>query len=141
MQCVQDYRFWLAVLAGPLAWFVLWRLGLPIDHETPPLDIVLRVALLYPVLEELVFRGGIQALLLEKLPRLRRRIATLSIANMTTSILFAGMHLFTHTPLWALLVIPPSLVFGWAMERYGTVVAPILLHVIYNAGFVLLFAN
>ena len=139
MRCLQDHRYWLAVAAGPVAWLALWLLGLPVDGQLPSLDIIVRVIVVYPVLEELVFRGGIQMLLLEMFPLSRRRIFSLSMANLATSMLFSAMHLYSHAPLWALLVMVPSLVFGWAMEHFGKIMAPVLLHVVYNAGFVLLF--
>ena len=141
MRYLQDLRLWLAVLAAPLAWLLLWLLGLPVDREFPAIASLLRAALVYPVLEELVFRGGIQMLLRENLPMMRTGAFGVSMANAVTSILFSAMHLFTHAPLWALLVILPSLVFGWAMEHFGRVTVPIFLHVFYNAGFLLLFVN
>jgi len=63
----------------------------------------------------------------------------ISMANVVTSLLFASLHLISQPPLWAALVFVPSLVFGWARDRYITVVPSIILHVVYNAGFAWLF--
>lgn len=101
---------------------------------------LLWVALIYPVLEEIVFRSGLQTLLL-RYSALRHDFAGISVANVLTSITFAGLHLINQSALWAALVFFPSLVFGWARDRYGNIIASILLHMFYNAGFVVLFLN
>lgn len=105
-------------LASPLAWL------LPV--------------LLYPVLEEIVFRGLIQELVHEYISC--RAFGPLTVANLLTSILFAGLHLLSQPPHWAALVVFPSLVFGFFKERHQSLMAPIVLHVFYNAGFLWLFA-
>ncbi|MDG1783128.1 MAG: CPBP family glutamic-type intramembrane protease, partial [Porticoccaceae bacterium] len=61
-----------------------------------------------------------------------------SLANVLTSLLFVAVHLINHPPLWALAVFGPSLVFGYSQERYNHLVAPIILHCSYNAGYFLL---
>jgi len=107
---------------------------------TPTVDWLLlaKLVLLYPILEEIVFRGGVQTFLLER-KALTKHIFGISLANVLTSIAFAALHLIYQPVLWALLVFVPSLVFGWARERYGSVIPSILLHGFYNLGFVLLF--
>ena len=92
----------------------------------------------YPVLEEIVFRGGIQGYLLSH-PALARSIVGISLACVLTSVLFAAAHLLRQPPLWAALVFLPSLIFGWARERHDSLVSPTILHMSYNAGFVGLF--
>jgi membrane protease YdiL (CAAX protease family) len=98
------------------------------------------VSLIYPVLEETVFRGGLQSALLTR-SVFRTRAGPVSLANVLTSIVFAAAHLFRQPPLWAALVLLPSLVFGWSRERYNSIVPSTLLHMIYNAGFVWLFTE
>jgi membrane protease YdiL (CAAX protease family) len=133
--------FWLAVMAGPLCWLVLYLLLRPATLQwtwplAAPADYLLPV-LFYPVLEEIVFRGLLQELAQEFISR--RTLGPISLANLMTSLVFTGFHFLNHTPLWAALVFFPSLVFGFFKDRYGTLTAPILLHGFYNAGFLLLF--
>ena len=94
--------------------------------------------LVYPVLEEIVFRGLIQEFVHDYLSK--ARLGPLSHANLLTSVLFTGMHFVNHSPLWAALVFFPSLVFGFFKDRTQGLMAPIILHVFYNAGFLWLFS-
>ena len=136
----QDPLFHLALLAGPAAWLILylvlqpdpqwgWPLVAPLAYLMP--------VLVYPVLEEIVFRGLVQELVHEYLSS--RCLGPLSVANLLTSLLFTAMHFLYHAPMWASLVFLPSLVFGFFKDRTGRLMAPILLHGFYNAGFLLLF--
>jgi len=133
----RDAAFYAALLAGPVCWLLLIGIGLPVVGP-PALLFWLKLSVLMPVLEEIVFRGGIQSALV-CWPPLARRWYGISLANLITSVLFAAMHLFAQPPLWAALVFFPSLVFGWARDRYNAVVPSVLLHSVYNAGFVWLF--
>jgi membrane protease YdiL (CAAX protease family) len=137
----QDSLFWLALAAGPACWLVLYLWLQPVLQPVWPLASPLAYllpVLLYPVLEEVVFRGLIQELVHDYLSA--RVLGPLSVANLVTSVLFACMHLFSQPPLWAALVFFPSLVFGFFKDRYRSLTAPILLHVFYNAGYLWLFA-
>ncbi len=111
-----------------------------VNARTDPLawKVVALVAIVSPVLEEIVFRGGLQTALLTR-PLLRRACWGITGANLLTSIAFAAVHLISQPPLWALLIVLPSLVFGWALERHNTLLSPIGLHVFYNSGFIILF--
>jgi len=138
---LKDPLFGVALAAGPLCWlgffFILQpslQLGWPL---TAPVMYLLPV-LVYPVLEEIVFRGLIQELVHDYLSKSSLGPAT--VANLLTSLLFAGLHFVYHPPLWAALVFFPSLVFGFFKDRTGVLTAPILLHVFYNAGFLWLFS-
>jgi len=99
---------------------------------TYTLEFFLTFAVLYPVAEEVLFRGLIQPALGKKLPTSN---ATISTANIITSLLFSAAHLINHSPLWALATFVPSLVYGYTMDRYKTLYAPIILHCGYNAGY------
>ena len=130
------------MLAGPAAWLFLYLLLQPEPQWDWPLAAPLQYLLpvvLYPVLEEIVFRGLVQELVQEYISA--RSFGPLSVANLLTSLLFTGMHFFYHAPLWAALVFLPSLVFGFFKDRTGRLPAPILLHGFYNAGFLLLFTT
>jgi membrane protease YdiL (CAAX protease family) len=100
------------------------------------LELALFIAI-YPAIEEWFFRGTLQPLLKAQ-SFLSWYFAGLSGSNIVTSVLFCGLHFISHPPLWALAVFIPSLIFGWAMERYKTLAAPLGLHVFYNMGYFLL---
>ena len=133
---------WLAaiVVAWPV-WFGLYQLspghfdpGWAVESPMPFFMLVL----LYPLLEEIVFRGFLQESLL-KLTPLARSILGITLANVVTSIMFAAAHLISHTPLMAALVILPSLLFGYFRDRFdGWLIPSILLHIYYNLGYFLI---
>jgi membrane protease YdiL (CAAX protease family) len=88
--------------------------------------------LFYPVLEEFVFRGVIQEYIASKTKQYPS-FFYLTVANIVTSVLFVLMHFIHHTPLWAMLVFIPSLIFGYFKEQYRHIGASIFLHMFYNA--------
>ena len=137
----KDPLFLLAMAAGPVCWLIIYLLLQPIVHWTWPLAQpwqYLLPVVVFPVAEEIVFRGLIQVVLQDYLGG--GRLGPLSVANLLTSCLFTGLHFLYHPPLWAALVFFPSLVFGFFKERTGALAAPILLHAFYNAGFIWLFS-
>ena len=81
--------------------------------------------LVYPVVEEIVFRGALQGWLLKKI---NRGLGPVSAANGVTSIVFTLLHGLRWQSGFSLLVIFPSLVFGYFRERSNGLIAPILLH-------------
>lgn len=134
-----DPLLWLAVSLGPIVWTVLLFIlvpsgswGWPVER---PMAFLLPV-LIYPVLEEIVFRGFVQDGMVTVT---RRRWGIVSLANVVASLVFAASHLMYQPAAWAGLVFFPSLVFGWFRERHDTLGTPILLHVWYNLGMVWLF--
>lgn len=142
VQLHRDLLFYLALLAGPAVWLVLYLLTpVPVEWNKPLLDPVwfLKLALVYPVLEEIVFRGLLQELVRDLLSK--AMYGPLTVANLLTSLCFTGAHFFFHPPLAAVLVFFPSLVFGFFKERTGSLAAPVLLHAFYNAGYLWLFAR
>lgn len=98
------------------------------------LSVLLSLVLLFPIIEEILFRGFIQPFLAK---RLHQRWSIFSLANVLSSILFVLAHFINHPPVCALAVLIPSLVFGYIQERTNNLAAPILLHCTYNAGFFL----
>jgi membrane protease YdiL (CAAX protease family) len=132
--------YWLFMLAAVPVWVCLVTY---FDAEPDftwfyhnPGSFVLLAALL-PVLEEIVFRGFIQEQLTRSIGS--SRLGVLTYANILTSIIFSAMHFINHPPVWALLVFIPSLVFGYSKDRFDTLLAPILLHLVYNSGYYLIF--
>lgn len=93
------------------------------------------VILVYPVVEEWLFRGELQPWITRKLGW---AVGPLSAANLVTSALFTALHLLFHPPVWALAVFLPSLVFGYFRDATGGLAAPMLLHGFYNACFFVL---
>lgn len=138
---VTDPLFLVALLLGTVTWFILYLILQPdSDWKWPfnaPLFFILPV-FIYPVVEEIIFRGYLQPFLAT---RFASRYGPLTQANVLTSLLFAGMHLLNQPPVWALLVFFPSLVFGYFKDRHNNLLAPILLHGFYNAGFIWLFSS
>jgi len=86
---------------------------------------------LYPLIEELAFRGTIQEYLYSKTKQ-QRLFLGLSLANVLTSILFVLMHFVHHEPVWAILIFFPSLLFGYFKEIYNQITPSIVLHMFYN---------
>jgi membrane protease YdiL (CAAX protease family) len=92
------------------------------------------LALLQPVVEELLFRGFLQG----RLSRTRmgsRSMAGISNANLVTTAVFVLIHFANRPPLWALGVIFPSLLFGYFRDRSGSVWPALFLHVVFNSAF------
>ncbi|MGA7801275.1 MAG: JDVT-CTERM system glutamic-type intramembrane protease [Gammaproteobacteria bacterium] len=139
----RDLRFWLALGAAPLFWAALlafvpheplqlsWPLHAPLAFLLP--------ALVYPIAEEIIFRGALQEWLGDHLPD--RPLGPVSLANLVTSVVFTSLHFIHHPPFWAAMVFVPSLVFGYFKDRTGALQAPIVLHVFYNAGYYWLFTG
>jgi len=141
-QLLHDRHFAAALAAGPVAWIAL---ALALNVQPNPAWILgdparaLSLIVAWPLLEEALFRGGVQPALLRT--RFGAREAWgLTTANVATSVLFAAAHLAGQTPEWAAAAFLPSLVFGHFRERYGSIVPGAALHVFYNAGYFLLVA-
>ena len=120
-----------------LAPIPFWVTSAGVDSDTQALFInqMLVLSILYPMLEETVFRGIIQPTFHT---RLKGRLGLFSYANILTSILFSLAHLPNHEPIWALAVFIPSLAFGLLKDIYKTLLAPVALHSYYNAGYFLI---
>lgn len=135
----RDRHFHLALAGAPLL-LVCVAFYAPSMLEGKALGMVgIAMLLLWqPLIEEILFRGFIQGAL-EQTRFGDRQVAGITVANVFTSLLFATAHLVHQSPIWAMLVFFPSLVFGYFRTRHEGIAAPILLHVAYN-GFYLLFA-
>jgi len=131
---IADPLFALAILAGPAGVVAWWAItGSPFDQMVPlGLWVAFLLIAVYPLLEEVVFRGFLQGYLLEK-PWARRRIGPVTAANALTTIAFAVSHWPRGGALLAFGVVGPGLIFGFFRERYGGLATPILLHAWYNA--------
>jgi len=128
-----DIPFRLMVCAPIPFWLILyWYQGIEVELHFGPLIIM---AVIYPLVEEILFRGVIQPNIAEKISG---SFFNLSLANIITSTIFAIAHLINHDPLWAAGTMLPSLAFGFCQDRYRTLQAPIALHCYYNAGYFLI---
>lgn len=80
-----------------------------------------------PILEEVLYRGLLQ-----------RAIMATGIrawpAIVITSLMFAAMHINAAQPHAVVSLFALSLVFGWALERTGRLIAPIAMHMTFNAA-------
>lgn len=134
---LKDRYFHLALLAGLLVWLALWFSILPvfvIDDDTI-VKLILFTVVWYPVLEEILFRGIVQNYLFGRAWG-NKRIAGLSAANWLTSLLFVLAHTWYQPVAWAIMILAPSLVYGFFRDHYSSIYPSIVLHSFYNAGFV-----
>lgn len=139
---LRDPQLWAAVAAAPLVWAAGWVWFAPATDWAWPLRQprdLLYLGVLYPVIEELLFRGVLQGGL-RKHPIMCRTRGGLTQANLLTSAIFTALHFFAHPPLAALAVFVPSLVFGHFRDRHGDLRAPLALHMYYNIGYFWLFS-
>lgn len=89
--------------------------------------------LLISLAEEALFRGLLQGALLRK-SWFRQSTGGLTRANLLTSVVFAGAHLWQHALLLAPGYLAVSLVLGYFRDRCGGILVPVLLHSYYNVG-------
>jgi membrane protease YdiL (CAAX protease family) len=137
-----DPLFFTALAAALAYWLALYLLSGLTPEPGWPLREPLRFlypALIYPLVEELLFRGLIQELAHQHLKAWR--LGPLTHANLLTSALFTALHFINHAPLWAAAVFIPSLIFGYFKDRTGRLAAPVVLHVFYNSGYFWLFGQ
>ncbi len=106
---VTSWILFLALLAAPAAW---------VQHYPAH---ALATLLLTALPEEWFFRGYFMG-----------RIGTGLRANLIASTLFSLMHALTQDWMTALLVFPPSLLYGWLYYRTRDLLLVILVHALSN---------
>ncbi len=143
LRLVKDWQFGAAMLAALFFWGALFlRLDAPPNPDWPlqaPM-IFLLPAVVYPVLEEIVFRGALQGGLWKTFLA-GKALGPLSAPNILTAVVFGAVHLYSQAPLAALSIVIPGLIFGYFRDRYQHLLPCILLHIFYNAGFLILFGS
>lgn len=138
----EDKKLILTVFLSIVIGSVFWHLFPCYLSSTWDISatVLINMLLIYPVIEEWVFRGTIQEGLL-KINQLRKGCYGVSNANLITSCLFTGFHMI-HQPLFfAVLVFIPSVIFGFFKERYSALLVPIGLHILFNGIFLLALSN
>lgn len=138
----RDSVFLLLLAFGPMVWLAMMGAMTfqPLAWQAIGSAVFISITLWQPLLEELLFRGVIQGQLLQTRWGQKAWLG-LSMANLIVSLLFVLAHLASHSISWSLLVFVPSLCFGLARDRFGSVYPAILLHVFYNAGYFLLIGG
>lgn len=138
---LKDAGFWWVLLAGTLGCWMVGRLILASDGSVnlaAQWQQLAWLVLLYPTFEEWVFRGVLQPGLLKRGHGSRAWLG-ITEANGWTTMAFALLHLLTHPPLWAALVVVPSLLFGWFRDRYNSIIPGLILHSTYNLAYFITF--
>jgi len=96
--------------------------------------IITAIIIAAPIIEEVLYRGTIQALL-----RHSTRSAWTSI--LITAVLFGGIHIFVVAPESIPSLITLGLALGLAYEYTGRLIAPVMIHILFNlANIVLLYS-
>jgi membrane protease YdiL (CAAX protease family) len=132
-----DAHLVLAVLLAVPVWAAIGLFFGPAMYVPSGWTAWVSFVLVYPVVEELLFRGVLQGEALRLTTRDGRslRAGPVTWANVLVTLVFVAMHLLAQPLIWALAVIVPSLVFGHLRERFASVWPAVLVHAVYNAGF------
>jgi membrane protease YdiL (CAAX protease family) len=118
----------LSAIAPVSAWAAQF-LGLGLQlHECRDMAVYFKLLLWGPVVEELVFRAGLQKWL-------THRLSSGWLANSITSFLFAGVHYALSGLPATWLVIVPSIVLGWVYSKTNSLALVIALHASFNLVF------
>lgn len=135
-----DKYFWAAFMAAPLFVVVLYFVSPPINWvwAVPFIAPLLLLILVFPLLEEIAFRGLLQGWLLQY-SKGSQSWAGVSLANILTSSVFVATHFLYHSPVWAMVVFIPSIIFGYFRERYSSIKPAIILHCWYNACYYIVY--
>ena len=132
----KDWQWYVALLLAPMFWGLYSDAISPVqlNNVFQPFQGFMLAILIYPVVEEMVFRGLVQEYFSGK-QVLQKHFVCLSLANIVTSGLFALSHLASQPVFWALLTFFPSLVFGYFKDRHGRLTPCVVLHSVYNFVF------
>ncbi len=134
---LHDAHFWSIAGLGLLG-LVLLRFGLPellnSRYSEYGFVLVVSIVLWQPLVEELLFRGVVQGLLLQTRHGAKHYLG-ITLANVICSLIFVVVHTVHQPLLWALAVFLPSLLFGYMRDRHGNIYPALALHILFNAGF------
>ena len=134
---LRDTHFWFFAGLGGL-FLALVQIALPdllgSQYKDYGAAFIVSFVLWQPLIEELLFRGLLQGLLLKSQSG-SRQFCGITLANLICTIIFVVTHLVHQPWLWALAVFLPSLIFGYVRDRNNCVYPAVTLHVLFNAGF------
>ena len=104
------------------------------DYYHAPLLFLVLVLVLAPLLEEVLFRGLMYRVFLNNgFPVLGALVVSGMFTLIHGSYSFASQEFKLHDPIYAIAVFTGSLGLCWIYKKYNTLLAPILLHFLYNA--------
>lgn len=132
-RCYLNYRFILAILAGILFLFLFHGFMPPFSSSFEfSWTVFISLVIWQPLIEEILFRGIIQGQFAKR-EWAKHLWLNISSANAATSVLFVVMHMINSSPLFALSVFVPSLIFGYFRDYCNSIYPSIILHSAYNA--------
>lgn len=130
-------RLFYGFLVVGLPASVVTQMWLPVNPSLLNSGAIFSALLLFPILEELTFRGFLQGMVKQKVHYQWRG---LSLANLLVSSLFMVAHIVWLDHWLLSLVLLPSLVFGYCRDRYQSTLPGMVLHGCYN-GFYLVVGS
>ena len=132
-QFYSDPTFHILLFIPAFIWLFVYKYNPSISQFEK--KYLISVILIIPIIEEVIFRGLLQTWIAK---RYNQAVGQLSLANLITSSIFALLHLFTQPLSMALYTFIPSLIFGYAKDRYKRLMPSIILHSSYNGGYFLI---
>lgn len=132
-QFYSDPTFHILLFIPVFIWLFVYKYNPSISQFEK--KYLISVILIIPIIEEVIFRGLLQTWIAK---RYNQAVGQLSLANLITSSIFALLHLFTQPLSMALYTFIPSLIFGYAKDRYKRLMPSIILHSSYNGGYFLI---
>jgi hypothetical protein len=134
----QDYLFYVYFLVA-ISFWVIYSLIYPTNWPREMLTLnqwksFLYIVIGYPIVEEIIFRGGAQTWL-RRYSWARISSLGISVANMSVSLLFSVLHIIIRPDDYtAYGIIIPSLIFGMFKDRHRHIISCTILHIFYNMG-------
>lgn len=129
---LRDWQFQAAICAAiPIGFLWVWWTKPQAGTFDAGLTTLITFVIVFPLLEEFVFRGMIHRALHRKSIG-RRCYGPVTVANLVTTSLFAIAHLPRGGLLLAAGVIVPSICLGYFFERHQRLISPIIMHMAFN---------
>ncbi|MBH03553.1 MAG: hypothetical protein CMP08_05450 [Xanthomonadales bacterium] len=133
------WPLWVALGLTPLGPLMAIMTGWAIwQPHWPALSSLIMGVVAAPVIEEIVFRGGLQSLLARNRTLRLAHVGPIGAANALASVGFAAGHVVMRDSMAVALVFLPSLVLGWLYDRCGRLGPVIGVHASYNLAWLTL---
>ncbi len=135
---LKDPLFYIAVALALVFYGVLMLTThhLPFITSKPVYKILVSQLFLVAFPEEFFFRGFLIPFIREYIPS---QYLGISMANIISAVIFAGLHILYHPFLWAVGTFFPAILFGYFREKHDCLWPAVVLHYIYNVGYFILF--